>query len=87
MLIALVRLFSHNGSGSISGTISVNGVQAQKRVLLFERALNRPVRDAISAVDGSYSFNLIDETKKYYVVSFDDTGSYNAKIADHLTTA
>lgn len=87
MILSLIHLYSNGGSGSISGTITVNGVQAKKRVLLFDRSLNRPIRAAISGADGSYSFHAIDASRKYYVVALDDTETHNAKIADHLTPA
>lgn len=87
MIMDLMRLPCHGGNGSITGTVTVNAVQAQKRVLLFLRRGNLPIRETISGADGSYAFSLLDAAQKYYVVALDDTGAYNAKIADDLTPA
>lgn len=87
MIAGYQQGLSWGGSGTISGTITVNAVQAQKRVLLFARRTNRCLRATVSAADGSYAFTLMDASKKYYVVAFDDDELYNAKIADHLTAA
>lgn len=85
MIIGPIRGLSSGGTGTISGTITVNSAQAQKRVLLFSRQSPHCLRATVSAADGSYSFTSMDINRKYYVVAFDDDAIYNAQIADHLT--
>ena len=37
------------------------------------------------AITGAYSFDYVDMTRKYTVISYDHTGIYRAVIADNQT--
>lgn len=89
MLIQLIQGYAHGGTGTLSGVVNAAGTPVRKRVVLFERRSNRPVRDAISAANGSYSFTNLDTTEKFYTVAFDDTATYtpSALIEDMETPA
>lgn len=54
--------------------------------MLFRQKDCLPIREAYSAPGtGAYSFDYIDETETYFVVSFDHDGVYRAVIADGLS--
>ena len=76
----------YGGLLAITGTVTVNGVQAKKRVLLLDRKTGIVCRSTTSAADGSYSFGNL-RAGKYCVLSFDDTLSFNAKVADNIEPA
>jgi hypothetical protein len=77
-----------NGTGRISGTTKDKGspnVPVSERTVLFRQADCQVVREVLSAPGtGAYSFDYIDESEVYFVVSFDHDGFFRAVIADNL---
>lgn len=61
-------------------------VPAARRVLLLEDDTMRVVRSVMSDVNGNYVFEKIDQYPGLYtIIGKDQTGVYNADIADRLT--
>ena len=61
-------------------------VPAARRVALLELDTLRVVRGTMSAADGSYAFEKIDQYPgKYLILGIDQTGVYNADVADQIT--
>lgn len=54
----------------------------QRMVVLFERALMRPIRSVISNPDGTYAFENL-AMRKYVVMALDEPNGLNAAVADH----
>ncbi|NDP57996.1 MAG: hypothetical protein GZ090_01375 [Oxalobacteraceae bacterium] len=77
------------GTGRITGTVKETGTPNTpvfKRVRLHRMVDGMLVREQWSdAATGSYAFNNIDSTYKFYVVSHDHLTNYNAVIKDNLT--
>lgn len=74
------------GLQTISGPLKVLTAPASRPVYLFDQetlALRRATR---SAVDGSYAFTNLAAGRDWMVVAIDDTGLYNATIADRVRT-
>ena len=71
------------------GTLKLAGtpqVPAQRRVVLMEMDTLRVVRGTMSAADGSYAFEKIDQYPgQYLILGIDQTGVYNADVADRIT--
>jgi len=72
----------------VSGTVTVSGAPAQRRVVLFDSATGprplQPLRATWSAADGSYSFPRI-ANRPYFAVAFDHEGTYRSEIVDPVT--
>lgn len=75
------------GKLSVSGSVYLKGppqVPASRRVRLHDYYSGRSVREVRSdAQTGAYSFEQI-KPGLYYVVAFDNTGTYNAVIKDRI---
>lgn len=89
-LTGLVHDYIHGGTGKISGTTTTKNTPTNTPVSSKVRLYGE--RDGIliseqwsSAVDGAYSFNNVDITKKYTVITYDQTHTFRAVIADNLT--
>lgn len=54
----------------------------QRMVVLFERALMRPIRSVVSNADGSYAFEGL-AMRKFVVMALDGADGLNAAVADH----
>ena len=71
------------------GTLKLAGtpqVPAARRVFLLELDTLRVVRGTMSAADGSYAFEKIDQYPgQYLILGIDQTGVYNADVADRIT--
>lgn len=74
------------GSGKITGTVKEKGspnFPLRRRVCLIEEASRMLIRDTWSdALTGAYSFDNVDITRKYTVLSYDHTRVYRAVVAD-----
>ncbi len=71
------------GIGSVSGTVSVLGTPAKRRVSLLDRKrLNVLAVTWSDPATGAYSFQGIDPDFDYLVVCDDHTQTYNAAAAD-----
>ena len=88
----LMRLVDANngGKGRISGFVTKEGTPSDtpvsRRVRLYLDRDGVLISETWSSpIDGSYSFNNINETRQYYVVAFDHTAFYNAVIGDLIT--
>ena len=84
----LKRDLYYGGRGTLRGTVKEKASPANlplvRRVVLYRQREFIPLAEAWSGTDGSYSFPLIDESEKYFVVSFDHTGAYRGVVADNL---
>lgn len=86
--VTAVSDWYYRGNGKIVGTVKEKGTPdapVARRVILHRQRDGIPIRETWSNVAGAYSFLYIDETEKYYVVSFDHTGDYQGVVADKLT--
>ncbi|MFA7239365.1 MAG: hypothetical protein WC091_04575 [Sulfuricellaceae bacterium] len=73
----------YGGLLKIAGTVTVNGLQAKKRVLLLDRKTGQVFRSTVAAADGGYLFDHL-RAGQYCVLSFDDTLAFNAQVADNI---
>lgn len=78
-------------NGRVRGTTKDKGspnIPVSERTVLFRQRDALAVRQVWStAGTGAYSFDYVDETETYFVVSFDHDGTFRAVIADGLTLA
>lgn len=85
---AINTLPLRNGTLRIAGTLKLVGpplIPAQRRVLLMERDSLRVVRSTYSNADGNYAFEkLASYAANYIVLGIDQTGVYNADVADNI---
>lgn len=69
------------GAYRVSGTLTVAGAPAQRRVFLFEYPAIRLIDDTWSDHAGLYAFDNIPETPqggaRYGVLGYDHTGQYD----------
>lgn len=77
------------GDGLITGTVkqkaTPSNIALRRRVLLLDETTNMIMRETWSdAATGDYSFDYIDRSRRYTVVSYDYTQNYRAVIADNL---
>lgn len=76
------------GNGRLKGTVEVDSspdYPVWRRVRLFDKRDNRLVREVWSdPATGAYSFDYINPSRQYVVVSYDHTGVYNAEVLDAL---
>ena len=74
----------YGGTLAITGTVTVNGIQAQKRVMLLDRRTCQVIRSTVGASDGGYSFGNL-RAGVYCILSFDDAATlFNARVADGI---
>lgn len=78
------------GSGRVAGTVKEKASPANlpwgRRVLLLQERTGYWVQSTWSdPVTGAYSFDWVDMTHTYTVISYDHTGAYRAVIADGQT--
>lgn len=84
------RDFEFGGFGRIAGTVKEDGtptdVPVKRRVRLHREQDGLPVREVWShPTTGAYSFDYIDATKQYTVITYDYEHDYRAVIADNIT--
>jgi hypothetical protein len=83
------RDFEFGGFGRIAGTVKEDGspdVPVRRRVRLHREQDGLLVREVWSdRVTGAYSFDYIDATKQYTVITYDYEHDYRAVIADNIT--
>lgn len=83
------RDFEFDGFGRIAGTVKEDGtpdVPVKRRVRLHREQDGLLVREVWShPVTGAYSFDHIDATKRYTVITYDYEHDYRAVIADNIT--
>ncbi len=75
-----------DGAASISGTVDILTAPASRPVLLFRRDTLTCVAETRSAADGTYTFGNLAAGREWVVIGIDDTGAYNATIADRVFT-
>lgn len=77
------------GAGRVSGTTKVKGTPnyaVRRKVRLHRDVDGMLVREQWSnATSGAYSFDSIDATKKYTVITYDYEHNFRAVIADNIT--
>ena len=87
--VAPYRDFEFGGSGRIAGTVKEDGspdVPVKRRVRLHREIDGMLIREVWSEpVTGAYSFDHIDATKRYTVITYDYEHDYRAVIADNIT--
>ncbi len=85
---ALVALQYRVGTLRIAGTVKRDAtlqIPSARRVVLMERDSLRVVRGGYSNADGTYAFEKIDAYPAGYIVmAVDQTGQYNADVADNI---
>ena len=81
--------FEFGGFGRIAGTVKEDGtpdVPVKRRVRLHREQDGLVVREVWShPTTGAYSFDYIDATKRYTVITYDYEHDYRAVIADNIT--
>lgn len=89
MMIAAIMLGS-NASVTrykLSGTVSVEGVAAVKRVVAIDRVTFAYIKSALSAQDGAWVINGLPESlaqSDLIAMAVDDSGVYNIEAADRV---
>lgn len=77
------------GKGRVSGTVKVKGAPnfpKYARVWLIDQRSGLLVREQWSnATTGAYSFDYLNLSLRYTVLTFDHTGAFRAVVADNLT--
>lgn len=77
----------YDGTASISGVVTENGLPVVRYVRLFDKVSGTLVRVTRSAADGSYRFNRVKANHEWFVVSHDtENRAYNAVIQDMIRT-
>lgn len=83
-----IEVMRGQGIGRINGTTKDKAspnIPVSERVVLFRQRDCAPIREVVSTPGtGAYTFDWIDETEVYFVVSFDHDGTFRAVIADGL---
>ena len=72
----------------LAGTVTVDGNPAQKRVVVFNRISLKLLAATYSApATGAWELYGLPEYAEgsLLVVAFDDTGTYNAEVADYVS--
>lgn len=82
-------LFEFKGRGVITGTVAEKALPVNtplRRLVMLHRLPEGVFVKAVwsDAVTGNYTFNGVRADHKYFVTSFDYTGTYRAVIADNL---
>ncbi|HSH26743.1 MAG TPA: hypothetical protein VK972_03080 [Wenzhouxiangella sp.] len=72
-------------AGESPGLVTVGGAPSQRKVLCMDSASHSVVSISHSAPDGTYRFSNLDPSRRYYLVAFDHTETYNAVIRDNIT--
>lgn len=80
----------YTGNGQIDGTVADynagGNIFRYRRVRLIDEKTGIVIGEEFSdPVTGAYAFPYLDMTRKYTVLSYDHTHSFNAVIADNLT--
>ena len=81
------RPLGFGGTGTVSGTTAVTGTPnaaVSRRVRLHDFETGLVAREMWSDTSGAYLFVKL-AAGDYYVTAFDQTGTYNAVIADKIT--
>ena len=71
----------------ITGFVKEGSTPVSRKVRLYLQSTGAFVSETTSAADGSYSFLNLTPNTKYFVVSHDSNGIYNAAISDNLTAS
>lgn len=76
-----------DGAYMAGGTVKVDGAPAEKRIVLQDRRSMSYIGSTISRPDGTWKIGNIWNPGEGngLVTVFDDTGTYNAEVADHIT--
>lgn len=70
-----------SGPGVISGILELDAVPARRRVCIHLESDGVRMRDGYSsAIDGTFSFDLLPADRPYTVIAYDDSGTYAALI-------
>ena len=72
----------------LAGTVTVDGNPAQKRVMVFNRISLELIAATYSApATGAWELYGLPEyvERSLLVLAFDDTGTYNAEVADYVS--
>lgn len=85
--IQTARDVENGGVGRVYGTVKEKAAPSNtprhRRVLLIDERSRLPVRETWSdPVTGAYSFDYVDATRKYTVISYDHLGAFRAVVAD-----
>lgn len=80
------KFISDSGAAVISGVVRVLTNPVARPVYLLDQGSLRVVRTTRSASNGTYSFSQLEENRQWLVLSIDETGAYNAVVADRVTT-
>lgn len=67
------------------GIVTIDGIPASRIVRLVDRRTGIPVRQTMSAADGTYRFEYIRGDRQWTVIGIDQYEQENAVIADLIT--
>ena len=88
VVVVINALQLRSGVLRIAGTLKLVGpplTPARRRVVLLERDSLRVVRSTYSDASGNYAFEKLDGyAANYIVLGIDQTGVYNADVADNI---
>lgn len=73
-----------SGSGTISGTVTIENIPGSRKVRLYRKHDGMLIRETWSAANGAYSFTNIDPAWEYFVIAHDHLRVYNGVIQDML---
>lgn len=77
--------YSRYGSKVVSGTVTINGLAARRKVYLIDLQTQMILRSVMSdEASGYYEFRGVPDGRRYTVLSRDHNETYNAVVADFV---
>lgn len=73
-----------SGTGSISGVVREGTTPVSRRVQLYDAQTDTLLDTQQSAADGTVVFGYLPKDRRYYVIAFDKTNTYNSVIASNI---
>jgi len=76
-----IGLNEWDGVGTIQGTVKIGATPASRKVRLFVSRTSMLVRETWSDANGNYSFQLLNTSMEFDIISMDYQNVYNHVIA------
>lgn len=87
LVVPTIGIGLYDGTKSISGVVTENGLPVMRYVRLFDKVTGTLVRVGRSQADGSYLFTGLKANNEWFVVSHDtENRAFNAVIQDMVRT-